>query len=83
LPRDWAVYIWLAGYWFGWVLAFPGCALAVQAVVQDPDDTLCHTLFRVFVVLVLTGIPCITWGWIDPRVLASTEEGAMAAYAFE
>jgi hypothetical protein len=61
------LYIWFAGYWFGWFLAFLGFALAAQAIVQNPDDTPCHTLFRVFVVLVLTGIPCITWRWIDPR----------------
>jgi hypothetical protein len=61
------LYLWLAGYWFGWALAFLGFALAVQSIVQDPDDTPCHTIFRIVVVLVLTGIPCITWGWIAPR----------------
>jgi hypothetical protein len=61
------LYIWLSGYWLGWFVAFFGCALAVQAAVEDPDDTLCHTLFRLCVLLIASGIPFITWRWLGPR----------------
>jgi hypothetical protein len=61
------LYLWLAGYWFGWFLAFPGFALVTQAIVENPDDTPCRMVVRFLVLLVLTGIPFIAWRWIDPR----------------
>jgi hypothetical protein len=45
------LYIWLSGYWLGWALTFIGVALAAQTLVQDPDDTFCHALFRFCVML--------------------------------
>jgi hypothetical protein len=65
------LYLWLAGYLFGWFLAFPGFALVTQAIVENPDDTPCRMVVRFLVLLVLTGIPFIAWRWIDPLEVPS------------
>src|SRR5208282_1486679 len=57
-----ALYLWLAGHWFGWVLAFLASLWLLHSAFDAPDGA--GTACRLLIGLAITGVPCVLWGSI-------------------
>jgi hypothetical protein len=59
-----ALYFWLRGHWFGWVLMFfPAFWLTQMTLTSGHGaDAPGIIAIRAIVVLLATGIPCVVWG---------------------
>lgn len=52
-----ALFLWLTGHWFGWVLAFLPAAWLFQISTGDPHDSLVLIVGRLAICAFVTGIP--------------------------
>ncbi len=52
-----ALFLWLSGHWFGWVLAFMPAWWLFQISTGDPHDAMYLVVGRVALCAAVTGIP--------------------------
>jgi hypothetical protein len=57
-----ALFLWLSGHWFGWVLAFLPVAWLFQMSTGDYTDPWFFIAGRLIASAFVTGVPYLLWG---------------------